>query len=146
METILLKYFTTGNLIIDSILMYFFIEYVSRIRIKNFKNILMFLNFNYLKSFYIKQKYKTITLIKKRIRVINKFRIDNKYETTKEIDSVIHYISKNTRVNHYNFSKENYINDDELTSNKNQISEGYLEPSESEYNIILKPFEYNKNK
>jgi len=146
METILLKYFTTGNLIIDSILMYFFIEYISRIRIKNFKNILIFLNLNYFKSFYTKQKYKTITLIKKRIRVINKFRIDNNYETTKEIDSVIHYISKNTRVNHYNFSKENYINDDELTTIKNQMSEGYLEPSDSEYNIILKPFDYNQNK
>lgn len=143
-ETILLKYFTTGNIIIDSLLMYFFIEYVSRFKIKNFLSILKILNINYLKSFYIKQKYKTISLTKKRIRVVNKFRIDYRYETTKEIDSVIHYISKNTKVNHYNFSKENVNNDDESLINNN-ISDGYLEPSESTYNIILNPFD-NINK
>ena len=144
METILLKYFTTGNIIIDSLLMYFFIEYVSRIKIKNCLSILKILNINYLKNFYTKQKYKTISLTKKRIRVVNKFRIDCRYETTKEIDSVIHYISKNTKVNHYNFSKENFNNDDESPI-KNNISEGYLEPSECTYNIILNPFE-NINK
>lgn len=145
METILLKYFTTGNILIDSLLMYFFIEYLSRFNIKFFLNSLKKFNINYLKNFCTKQKYKTITLTKKRIRVINKFRIDNKYETTKEIDSVIHYISKNTKVNHYNFSKENINNDDDLSS-KNQISDGYLEPSECTYNIILKPFDYDSNK
>ncbi len=153
METILLKYFTTGNIIIDSLLMYFFIEYVSKFKIKNFLIILKYLNLNYLKSFYTKQKYKTISLTKKRIRIVNKFRIDCRYETTKEIDSVIHYISKNTKVNHYNFSKENFNNDDE-SPNKNNISEGYLEPSECTYNIILNPFdeghssllEYNSNR
>jgi chaperone BCS1 len=143
-DTILLKYFTTGNIIIDSLLMYFFIEYISRFKIKNFLSILKILNINYLKSFYTKQKYKTISLTKKRIRVVNKFRIDCRYETTKEIDSVIHYISKHTKVNHYNFSKEN-VNNYEDSPIMNNISDGYLEPSECTYNIILNPFD-NINK
>lgn len=140
METILLKYFTTGNILIDSLLMYFFVEYISGSKIRNFVNSLYYLNFSYINNCFKKYRFKTITLTKKRIRLINKYRIDYRYETTKEIDAVIYYISKNTKVSHYNFMKDSFNNnEDEIT--KPQATEGYLEPSHSFYNIIIKPFD-----
>ena len=137
METIILKYFTTGNLIIDSLLMYFFIEYLSNFKIKYFMNNIKYYNYNFIKRYFNKKKYKTITLSKKRIKLVTKFKMENVYETTKEIDAVINFIYKNTKVNHYNFLKENFNEEENYKSN---ISEGYLEPSESIYNLELKPF------
>ena len=55
------------------------------IKIKHF-------NYNFIKTYINKNKYKTVTLYKKRIRLITKFKIENVYETTNEIDAVINYI------------------------------------------------------
>lgn len=142
MDSILLKYFTTGNIIIDSLLMYFFIEYVSQIRLRHLLYGIKYFNYNYIKSFLSKRKYKTITLSKRRIRMTTKFRMESVYETTKEIDAVTNYISNNTKVGHYNFVKESF---NEEEGDKNNINEGYLEPSESVYNLVLNPFVNHKN-
>ena len=144
LETLLIKYFTTGNIIIDSLLMYIFIEYVSSIRFKYlFRNLTNYnYNYNYIFSYLKKRKYKTLTLTKRRIKLTTKYRIDCKYETTKEIDAVINYIFKNTKVNHYIFYKH-VFNEEENT--KPNLTDGYLEPSESFYNIVLKPFTNEKS-
>ncbi len=142
MDTIVLKYFTTGNIIIDSLLMYFFIEYLSNVKIKYFINYIKYFNYNNIKSYFTKRKYKTVTLSKRRIRVATKFKMDCTYETTKEIDAVINYISNNTTVNHYNFLKESFNEEDNVKSN---ITQGYLEPSDSSYNLLLKPFTNHQN-
>lgn len=136
-ETILLKYFTTGNIIIDTLLMYFFIDFLSSYKIRQIFYTLSFCKINYLKNYFTKRNYKTITLTKRRIKIITKFGMDYRYETTKEIDAVINYIFKNTKVNHYNFLKESFEKED---TSKNQLNEGFLEPSESMYNITLNPF------
>jgi hypothetical protein len=141
-ETLLIRYFTTGNIIIDSLLMYIFIEYISSIRFKYLLNNFNKYNYNYFYSYIKKRKFKTIILTKRRIKLTTKFGIDSKYETTKEIDSVINYISKNTKVNHYVFYKDSFNMEE---NPKNNIIDGYLEPSESVYNIILKPFTNEKN-
>ena len=142
MESLLLKYFTTGNILIDSLLMYFFIEFLSKYRIKQFINSINHFSYSYIKNYYTKRKYKTITFTKRRVRVTTKFGIDSRYETTKEIDAVINYISNNTTINNYNFLKESF---NESETIRPQITEGYLEPSESVYNIILKPFTNSKD-
>ena len=142
MDSILLKYFTTGNVIIDSLLIYVFIEYVSQFRLRHLIYGTKYFNYNYIKSFLSKRKYKTITLSKRRIRMTTKFRMESVHETTKEIDAVTNYISNNTNINHYNFLKETF-NDEE--SGKININEGYLEPSDSVYNIVLNPFKNHKN-
>ena len=136
-ETILLKYFTTGNIIIDTILMYFFIEILSSYKIRQIFYNLSFYKINYIKNYFTKRNYKTITLTKRRIKIITKFGMEYRYETTKEIDAVINYIFKNTKVNHYNFLKESFEKED---TSKIQLNEGFLEPSESMYNITLNPF------
>ena len=46
MDSILLKYFTTGNVIIDSLLMYFFIEYVSQFRLRHLIYGTKYFNYN----------------------------------------------------------------------------------------------------
>ncbi len=140
MQTILLKYFTTGNLLIDSLLMYFFIEFLSRHTIRKILYNISYLKFNYIKNYYTKRKYKTITLTKRRIRLTTKFGIDCRYETTKEIDSVINYIFKNTKVNHYNFLKETFGNNEFKT----HLTDGFLEPCESVYNIPLWKIDKNE--
>lgn len=142
LETLLIRYFTTGNIIIDSLLMYIFIEYISSIRFKYLFHNLTNYHYNYIFSYFKKRKYKTLTLTKRRIKLSTKYRIDSKYETTKEIDAVINYIFKNTKVNHYIFYKE-VFNNEETT--KPNLTDGYLEPSESFYNIILKPFSNEKS-
>lgn len=140
-ETILLKYFTTGNLLIDTLLMYFFVEYLSNYRIRHIFNHVKSINANYIVNYVKKYKYKTITLTKRRIRVSNKYNIHNKYETTKEIDAVIHYVSNNTQVSHYNYMKETFNSEED---NIKSPTEGYLEPSHSFYNITMKPFNDDK--
>ena len=142
METIILKYFTTGNIILDSLLMYFFIEYLSSFKIIYFIEKIKHFNYNIIKTYINKNKYKTVTLYKKRIRLITKFKIENVYETTNEIDAVINYIYNNTEINHYNFLKENFNEDENSKSNTTQ---GYLEPSKSVYNLELRPFLNNSN-
>jgi len=132
METLLLRYFTTGNIIIDSLLMYIFIEYLSSFTVKKLIRNIIHINYNQLKNYYYKRKYKTVTLTKRRYKISSKWGFEDRYETTKEIDAVINYISKNTTVNHYNYSKEDISN--------MHSSLGYLEPSESTYNINFKPF------
>ena len=142
METIILKYFTTCNIILDSLLMYFFIEYLSSFKIIYFIEKIKHFNYNIIKTYINKNKYKTVTLYKKRIRLITKFKIENVYETTNEIDAVINYIYNNTEINHYNFLKENFNEDENSKSNTTQ---GYLEPSKSVYNLELRPFLNNSN-
>ena len=142
LESLLIKYFTTGNIIIDSLLMYIFIEYISTLRFKYIFNNFNKYSYMHFYGYIKKRKYKTVTLTKRRIKVITKFGIDSRYETTKEIDAVINYISKNTKINHYIFHKDSF-NLEENT--KNDITDGYLEPSESVYNIILTPFVNCKN-
>lgn len=142
LESLIIRYFTTGNIIIDSILMYIFIEYISSIRFKYLFHNLTNYHYNYIFSYFKKRKYKTLTLTKRRIKLSTKYRIDSKYETTKEIDAVINYIFKNTKVNHYIFYKEVFNNEENTKPN---LTDGYLEPSESFYNIILKPFSNEKN-
>ena len=143
LESLLVKYFTTGNIILDSLLMYIFIEYISTLRFKNiFHSFFNKYSYNYFYNYIKKRKFKTVVLTKKRIRVVSKYNISNRYETTKEIDAVINYISKNTKVNHYLFHKDSF-NLEENT--KHNITDGYLEPSVSVYNIILKPFVNDKN-
>ena len=137
LESLLIRYFTTGNIIIDSLLMYVFVEYISTIRFKYLFNNLNIYNYNYIFGYLKKRKYKTITLTKRRVKLTTKFGIDSRYETTKEIDAVINYIFKNTKVNHYIFYKDIF---DKQENNKPNLTDGYLEPSESVYNIILKPF------
>ena len=117
--------------------MYIFIEYVSTIRFKYlFQNFKIY-NYNYIFDYLKKRKYKTVTLSKRRVKLTTKFGIDSRYETTKEIDAVINYIFKNTKVNHYVFYKDTFTQEENTKPN---LTDGYLEPSESIYNIILKPF------
>ena len=108
LESLLIKYFTTGNIILDSLLMYIFIEYISTLRFKNICHHFNNYGYNYFYSYIKKRKFKTVVLTKKRIKVISKYNISNRYETTKEIDAVINYISKNTKVNHYLFHKDSF--------------------------------------
>ena len=138
METLLLRYFTTGNIIVDSVLMYFFIEYLSSFTVKKLIRNIIHMNYNQLKNYYNKRKYKTVTLSKRRYKISSKWGLEYRYETTKEIDAVINYISKHTTVNHYNYSKEDISN--------MHSSLGYLEPSESTYNINFKPFTDSNDK
>lgn len=141
METLLLKYFTTGNIIIDSLLMYIFIECLSSYTIKKIFYNLLFCNINNIKNYFTKRKYKTITLIKRRIKITTKFGLEYRYETTKEIDAVINYIFKNTKVNHYNFLKETFDKEDSC-----KVNESFLEPSKSVYNIKIFPlYKLNEN-
>jgi DNA replication protein DnaC len=137
LENLLIKYFTTGNMIIDAILMYIFIEFISGIKFKYLLTEgLTLLKLSNCVKYLKKRKYKTITLSKKRIKIANKFSINDTYETTKEIDAVINYISKNTKVNHYSFRKD--VNDTSCENKKPNFIDGYLEPCNSVYNIVLK--------
>jgi SpoVK/Ycf46/Vps4 family AAA+-type ATPase len=118
--------------------MYIFIEYLSSFTVKKLIRNIIHINYNQLKNYYYKRKYKTVTLTKRRYKISSKWGFEDRYETTKEIDAVINYISKNTTVNHYNYSKEDISN--------MHSSLGYLEPSESTYNINFKPFTNTNDK
>ena len=123
--------------------MYIFIEYISALRFKYIFNNFHKYGYNYFYGYLKKRKYKTVILTKRRIKLISsKFGIDSRYETSKEIDAVINYVSKNTKVNHYEFYKDSFNMERSI---KNNVSDGYLEPSESIYNIVLKPFTDDKN-
>ena len=143
LESLIIRYLSTGNIIIDSLLMYIFIEYISALRFRYIFNNFHKYGYNYMYGYLKKRKYKTVILTKRRIKLISsKFGIDSRYETSKEIDAVINYVSKNTKVNHYEFYKDSFNMERSI---KNNVSDGYLEPSESIYNIVLKPFTDDKN-
>jgi hypothetical protein len=134
-KTTLLKYLSTGNFLFDTIIGYLLIEILSHLSLDKIWN---FLNFNvicnFIKKLKIKyRKYKSISFSKRRIKIMNKYTYRTKYETTNEIEALTYYISKFTKVNHYKFLKEEY-NDE---SSNSKYTEGYLEPSNSVYNIEL---------
>ena len=137
-KSILLKYISTGNFLVDTMIGFVLIEMLSYL---SMNRIYKMLNLEVLKNIVKKitlkyRKYKSISFSKRRIKIMNKYTYKTKYETTTEIEALTYYISKFTKVNHYKFLKEEYNED--YSSNK--YTEGYLEPSNSVYNIVLNPF------
>ena len=143
-KSTLLKYISTGNFLIDTMIGFFVIEMLSYLSLNRFYKILnLELINNFIKKFTLKyRKYKSISFSKRRIKIMNKYTYKTKYETTTEIEALTYYISKHTKINNYKFLKEDY--NEEYSSNK--YTEGYLEPGNSVYNITLNPFNDNTKK
>jgi len=140
-QSVLLKYLSTGNFLIDTLIGFLVIEILSYL---SFNKIYKLLNIDLLEKFVKKfsvkyRKYKSISFSKRRIKIMNKYTYKTKYETTNEIEALTYYISKFAKVNHYKFLKEEYNED-----YSNKYAEGYLEPINSFYNIVLNPFENDK--
>ena len=135
-KSTLLKYISTGNFLIDTLIGFFVIELLSRC---SMNNVYRMFNFDIIKNFIKKitikyRRYKSISFSKKRIKIMSKYTYNTKYETTNEIEALTYYISKFTKVNHYKFLKENF------NEESSKYTEGYLEPSSSVYNIEINPF------
>ena len=83
-KSILLKYISTGNFLVDTMIGFVLIEMLSYL---SMNRIYKMLNLEVLKNIVKKitlkyRKYKSISFSKRRIKIMNKYTYKTKYETT----------------------------------------------------------------